>query len=216
MTVLGILTHNIGWKLLSLAVAVLIWILVASEPELATVQSVPVEYKGVPDDLEISSEVHENVTLETRGPSGRLRDIAGARPAVVLDFSLVHEPGERTFDLDERNVSLPRGIQLVRVIPAQLRYTFERRAVREVPVEVRVSAPHPGYVIVRDEAIPPKLTVIGPASAVGRTTHVTTDPVDISGVISNGQYQVNTYLPEQRVRFQTHSHVTVRVVVKKK
>jgi YbbR domain-containing protein len=214
--VLGILTHNIGWKLLSLAAAVLIWISVASEPELATLQSVPVEYKGVPDDLEISSEVRESVTLETRGPSGRLRDIAGARPAVVLDFSPVHEPGERTFDLDERTVSLPRGIQLVRVIPAQLRYTFERRTAREVPVEVRLSPPHPGYVVVSEEAIPPKLPVIGPASAVGRTTSVSTDPVDISGVISNAQYQVNTYLPEQRVRFQTHSHVTVRVVVKKK
>jgi YbbR domain-containing protein len=214
--VLGILTHNIGWKLLSLAAAVLIWILVASEPELATLESVPVEYKGVPDELEISSEVRENVTLETRGPSGRLRDMGGARPAVVLDFSQVHQPGERTFDLDARNVTLPRGIQLVSVSPAQLRYTFEHRAAREVPVEVRLSPPHPGYVVVSNEAIPPKLLVIGPASAVGRTSVVTTDPVDISGVISSAQYRVNTYLPEPRVRFQASSHVTVRVIVKKK
>jgi YbbR domain-containing protein len=214
--VLGLLTHNIGWKLLSLAAAVLIWISVASEPELATLQSVPVEYKGVPDDLEIGSDVLESVTLETRGPAGRLRDVAGARPAVVLDFSPVHQPGERTFDLDARNVSLPRGIQLVRVIPAQLRYTFERRVAHEVPVKVQLSAPHPGYVVVHEEAIPPALTVIGPASAVARTSSVTTDPVDISGVISNAQYQVNTYLALRTVRFQGHSQVTVRVVVKKK
>lgn len=213
---LGILTHNIGWKLLSLASAVLIWISVASEPELATLQSVRVEYKGVPEDLEISSKVVESVTLETRGPAGRLGEMAGARPALVLDFSTVHGPGERTFNLDERNVSLPRGIQLVRVIPAQLKYMFEPRARREVPVEVHLSPPHPGYVVVSDDAIPPRLTVIGPASAVGRTPSVTTDPVDISGVIGSAQYRVNTYLPEPRARFEASSYVTVRVVVKKK
>jgi YbbR domain-containing protein len=213
---IGILTHNIGWKLLSLAAAMLIWVSVAIEPELATLQSVPVEYKGVPDDLEISSGVRESVILEMQGPAGRLRDTAGERPAVVLDFSAVHQPGERTFDLDARNVSLPRGIQLVRVIPAQLKYTFERRAEREVRVEVRLSPPHAGYVIVSEEAIPPKLTVIGPESAVGRTASVATDPVDISDVISSVQYRVNTYLPEPRARFQGPSHVTVRVVVKKK
>ena len=64
---LGILTHNLGWKLLSLAAAVAIWMAVASEPELATLSTVPVEYKGEPDDLEISSDVLQNVTVETRG-----------------------------------------------------------------------------------------------------------------------------------------------------
>ncbi len=213
---LGILTHNIGWKLLSLGVAVLIWILVASEPELSTLRTVPVEYKGAPDDLEVSSEVRENVTIETRGPAGRLRDMPDARAAVVLDFSSVHEPGVRTFDIDARNVSLPRGIQLVRVIPAQLTFTFEHRSTRDVPVEVRLSAPHPGYVVVTAVAIPPKLGVVGPASAVRHTETLETDPVDISGVVGRAQYRVNTYLPERLERFQSSSHVTVQVVVKKK
>jgi len=213
---LGMVTHNFGWKLLSLAGAIAIWISVASEPELATLQTVPVQYKGVPDDLEISSDVRENVTLETRGPAGRLRDIPDARAAVVLDFSSVQQPGTRTFDLDARNVSLPRGIQLVRVIPAQLTFTFERRMTRQVPVEVRLSSPHPGYAVARAEAIPPKLTVVGPASAIRRTQALETDPVDISSASGTAEYQVNTYLPERLVRFEGPSHVVVRVVVKKK
>jgi YbbR domain-containing protein len=212
---LGILTRNIGWKLLSLAMAVLIWILVATEPELSTLRTVPVEYKGRPDDLEISSDVRDNVTIETRGPAGRLRDNSDAG-AVVLDFSSVHEPGIRTFDIDARNVSLPRGIQLVRVIPAQLTFTFERRMTRDVPVQVRLSAPHAGYRVVSAVAIPPKLGVVGPASAVRRTEALETDPVDISGVVSTAQYRVNTYLPERLDSFQGPSHVTVQVVVKKK
>jgi YbbR domain-containing protein len=214
--VLGILTNNLGWKLLSLAAAFAIWMSVASEPELATLSTVPVEFKGVPDDLEISSDVRENVMLETRGPVGRLRDMPDARSAVVLDFSSVQLPGIKTFDIDARNVSLPRGIALVRVIPSQLSFTFEHRLVRDVPVEVRFMTPHPGYTVVRAEAFPQKLRILGPESAVRRTQSVATDPVDISGVVSDAQYQVNTYLPERLVRFQGSSHVTVRVVVKKK
>jgi len=80
---------------------------------------------------------------------------------------------------------------------------------------VRLSAPHQGYRVVSSEAVPPKLGIIGPASAVDRTHTVVTDPVDISGVVGSEQYSVNTYLAEKLVRFQSSSHVVVQVVVKK-
>jgi YbbR domain-containing protein len=212
----GFFTKNIGWKLVSLAAAVVLWVSVASEPELATLHSVPVEYKGVPDDLEISSNFIESVVLELRGPAGRLRDLRDTRPAVVLDFSSVHQPGERTFSIDPGNVSLPRGIQLVRALPAQLQFRFEHRMMREVPVEPQFSAPHQGYAVVSYEVVPPKLTIMGPETSVERTNSVKTDLVDINGVISTRQFRVNSYLAERQVRFQSPSLVIVRVVVKKK
>ena len=210
-----ILTRNIGWKLLSLAAAVLLWISVSSEPELATVRSVSVEYKNIPDDLEISSRIDDTVDLELRGPSGRLRDLRETRPAVVLDFAAVHEPGERTFTIDRSNAIVPTGIQLVRAIPAQLRFTFEHRMSREVPVKVRLSAAHPGYGVATVAVVPSKLTIIGPESKVQHTDAVVTDLVDITGVISSKEFHVNTYLDEPQVRFQSPSQVTVRVNVKK-
>ena len=212
----AVFTRNVGWKLLSVGAAFLLWMSVASEPELATLHSVPVEYKGVPDDLEITSDFVENVVLEMRGPAGRLRDMRDARSAVVLDFSSVSQPGQRTFTIDPSNVSLPRGIQLVRVIPAQLRFRFERRIVREVPVEARFTDPHEGYAVARYEVAPAKLTITGPESSVERTTSVVTDRVNIGGVLSTSQFRVNCFLAEPQVRFQSPSQVTVRVVVKKK
>jgi YbbR domain-containing protein len=213
---MDIFTTNLGWKLLSLAAAVALWVSVASEPELATLRTVPVEYKGVPDDLEISSNFVEDVVLEMRGPAGRLRDMRDARPAVVLDFSSVHQPGERTFTIDSSNASLPRGIQLIRSIPEQLRFKFERRVTRSVPVDVRLSPPHEGYAVASVQVNPPALAVTGPETSVGRMRTVTTDPLDISGVIASQQYRVNTYLIEPRARFQSPSQVVVQVTVKKK
>ena len=125
---MGWLTQNLGWKAGSLVIATLLWISVSNEPELSTFQSVPVEYKQMPQNLEISSDVDETVRLELRGPSGRLHDLRDAKLAVVLDFSAVHQPGDRTFPIDERNVSLPRGIRLVRAIPGRLQFHLVSKA----------------------------------------------------------------------------------------
>jgi YbbR domain-containing protein len=152
-----------------------------------------------------------------RGPSGRLGDPRETRTtAVVLDFSSVQQPGERTFTLDASNVNMPRGIQLTRVIPAQLRFRFEPRIVRKVPVEVRFSVPHPGYVVAGYRVRPEELTVTGPQSSMEKTQSVVTDPIDISSVVSSKEFRVNTYVAEPRVRFQSSSQVAVDVAVKKK
>ena len=68
MRALRWVTDNFLWKVLALAAAVAIWMLVASEPELSTFATVRLEFKNLPEDLEISSEPVSTVSLELRGP----------------------------------------------------------------------------------------------------------------------------------------------------
>lgn len=211
------LVTNIGWKLLSLLIALLLWISVANQPELATFISVPVEYRAGPDELEISSDVVESVYLEVRGPSGKLQDFTDSRPAVVLDLSRVHLPGERTFTIDDGTVNLPRRIRLVRAIPSQLRFQFERRITRTVPVQVRFSgAPQAGYEIAEYAAAPSELAISGPESRVKGIDFAVTDPVDLSSVVGVSEFRVNTFLGDPHVRFPSSHQVAVKVSMKKK
>lgn len=213
----GFLTNNLGWKLLSLLIAALIWISVAGEPELSTFLSVFVEYKNMPDDLEISSDIVESVYLELRGPSGQLRDLTETRAAVVMDFSNTHRPGERTFTIGQGNVTLPRGIQLVHSIPAQLHFRFERRVVRQIPVRVRFSTgPPKGYYVAESVAQPNALSVAGPESSMAKTQSIPTDPIDLSAIVGPAQFRVNTFLSDPYEHFQSSSQVAVNVFVKKK
>src|SRR5579863_7966972 len=135
---LNLVTKNLGWKLLSLAMAVVLWALVASEPELFTFTTVQLEYKNLPEDLEIASEPVSRVSLELRGSTGVLSALNdnATRPAVVLDMS-DELPGEHTFTVNAGSVKLPRGVSLVRAQPSQVRFTFERRLTRRIPVVVR-------------------------------------------------------------------------------
>ena len=122
---LGKILRDWPWKLLSLGAAVLIWAAVSSEPEMATILRVPVEYKDGPANLEISSDIASTVRLELTGNSGRLKDFSTTPSPVVLDFGNVRVPGERTFNIDASAVRLPQGVQLIRSVPAQLRFVFE-------------------------------------------------------------------------------------------
>lgn len=84
---------NIGWKLISLALALLIWVAISREPEMTTVLAAPVQFKNIPSKLEISSPIDDSVDLEIQGPAGLLRNLSEKRVSVVVDFSRVRDPG---------------------------------------------------------------------------------------------------------------------------
>lgn len=210
---MGLLTRNLGWKLLALGLAVFVWVLVSSEPELASFVSVPVQYQNLPEDLEISSNALETVSLELRGPAGQLRDFGGAKGAVVLDMSAV-SAGERTFSISTANVDLPRGLRLVRAIPAQLRYDFEKRMRRAVPVEVRFTNIPRGYTVADAAVSPSQLTIVGPESRVERVARVVTDPVDAQAAGGPSGTHANTFVDEPQVRFVSNPRVTVTATLR--
>ncbi len=211
-----ILTRNAAWKLFSLAVAVALWLSVSSEPEMATFVRVRVEYKDLPEELTITSNVVESVYLELRGPSGDLRNFAdSSRVAVVLDMSTAR-PGEQTFTLGENNIDLPRTLRLVRAIPPQLRFRFERLVVRNVPVEARFSRTPPrGYAVAGYTVNPTQLIVRGPESHVANLKSAVTDPIDLSGVVGISEFRVNAFANDPQVQLVSSPDVSVTVMVKK-
>jgi YbbR domain-containing protein len=223
MRLLRLITYNFQWKLLALAIAVVIWALVASEPELSTFATVRLEFKNLPDDLDIGSETAHTISLELRGPSGELRNETGqpyglgaVPPAVVLDMSGVG-PGERTFAIGNSSVRLARGVRLVRAIPSEVRFQIERRRERMVPVSPRFRGEGSnGYAVDQVTVNPKEVQIEGPASHVARITEVMTDAMDVSSVVGSSEFHVNAYVDDPFVRFSGSPQVTVSVVMKKK
>jgi YbbR domain-containing protein len=215
--VAGLIFENFFLKLLSVALAILIWGLVASEPEVTQFASVPLQFKNLPDDLEISSEPVTVARLELRGPESVLRSIGqegGFRPGIVLDMSGVR-PGERTIPIGDANVRLTRGIQLLRSIPSSVQFTFEERGRKSVPVAVRFGDAPAGYTIGAYQVTPREMTIVGPKGRVQHSDRVTTDPIDLSGVVGTAEFKVNTFVSDPYVRFASAPQVTVDVTMKK-
>src|ERR1035441_247726 len=214
----GLLTTNLGWKLLSLGIAVVLWALVASEPELSTFAVVGVECKNLPDDLEISSDLVSSLRLELRGPSGALRGLGegGTRPEVILDMSGV-EPGERTFEIGDGNVKLPRSVWLVAAMPPAVRFRFERSETRTVEIKPRfTNEANGGYVVAQAAVSPKTVEIAGPASRVAKASAALADAIDVPARAGTFEYKVSAYLEDPQVRFVEVPKVTVTVTGKKK
>jgi hypothetical protein len=210
------LTQNLVWKLFALVAAFGVWMNVASEPELATIVSVPVEYNHFPQDLEISSDIVEAIDVEARGPAGQLRSLHDSQIAAIIDFANVQTPGERTFTVTTAELKLPRGIDLIRTIPAQLRFKFEKRVTRTVEIDVPLSGKlAPGLSVAEVVVEPPKLRIAGPESRVLDSKKLVSDPFDLTNVASDAQRQLAVYAAEPEVRILNVPQVTVRVRVRR-
>lgn len=210
----SVLLDNLGWKLLSLALAFLLWLTFVSTPEVATSVSVVVEFQDIPTGLEIVSALPERVQLQVQGSATKLDAFDLSRMAVVLNLRDVHGPGERTYTLDYHTVRLPFGVRLIRAVPGQLHLVFERRTSREVPVRVRFSRPlpHP-YRMGHQEVQPPRLTILGPESRVREVEFAETDPIELPLKAGESEFRVNAFVRDPQVRFATPPVVRVRVTL---
>lgn len=205
------LTRNLLWKVVSLLVAILMWVAFRGTREMTTSLTVPVQYRNIPKQLEISSDLVEQVHLLLRGPSARLSRLNGASVPILIDLSSIRAPGERTFTISGQNLSLPASIELEKAVPSQLRLRLEIRASREVPVRARYINVPPGFVPVREQITPSFLNIIGPESRVGRIQSVETDPIDLHDSTEESEYKTHAFAGDPQVNFTTTPIVTVRV-----
>jgi YbbR domain-containing protein len=210
------LTDNLVWKLLCLALSAALWLIFVGESEVSTLTTAPVQYRNVPKNLEMSSDVLDRMQIEIRGPSGQLNPAQLAEAAVVLDLAQVKGPGQRTFTVRPDNVSLPGGVTFTRAVPAQVRLEFERRLEKDVPVAVRLAAQPPaGYTARAIEVIPRTLRIVGPESRVESVEAAQTDPIDLSGVTESREFPVHAYVADPQVRFDKPPEVRVRFEVRR-
>lgn len=211
-----LLLENVGWKILSLAIAVVLWLAIVGEPQLSTSFTAPLEFRNIPADLEISSETPDKVDLEVMGSSSLLKPNSLSSVAVVLNLSSALRPGERTFTIDAGTVVLPPGVKLVRAVPSQLRLRFEHRMDRDVPVQIRFSgAPPQGYRIQHVEVQPPRVRVVGPQSRVEQVSSAETDPVDLDAVVGEREFRVHAFVTDPQVRFVSEPVVKVKILMEK-
>ncbi len=129
MRVVGVVTRNLGWKLLSVALAVLLWVAVEGEPVLVTVQAVPVYFRNVEPALALVLNPPNPVRLELRGSADVLGPDNLSNVSVLLDLAGQTEPGEKVFPISRANVSLPAGVTFVRADPPQLMLHIDRAPV---------------------------------------------------------------------------------------
>jgi YbbR domain-containing protein len=204
---------NVWLKLLSLGLALLLWMVVSGEETVERGLRVPLELTQMPSGLELLGDVPATVDVRVRGASGTLSRVATGDVVAVLDLHAA-QSGRRPFPLTPDQVRVPFGVEIVQVLPSAVTMAFEPSASRDVPIAPAVDGrPAPGFVVGPLSAEPRVVEVIGPESAVRRATEVVTEPVSVAGASTHVKQSVILGLLDPALRLKTARSAMVTVQI---
>jgi YbbR domain-containing protein len=125
MNVRETLTHNLGLKVLSLFLAIVLWLFVAAGTESEIGLSLPVVFTHLPTGLAIINQPPARIDARLAGPRILLLRLNEERIPVVLDLQGARE-GSTVFPGVESAISVPDGVRVTRVTPAAIEVRLAR------------------------------------------------------------------------------------------
>jgi len=206
--------RNLGLKVLALALAILLWLTVAGEHVVERSLRVPLEFRNVPQALEIVGNTPDTVDVRLRGSSALLSRVQPGEIVAVLDLAGARS-GSRLFHIRADEVRAPFGVEVAQVIPSTLALELEKAARRTVPVQPATDGdPAPGYVTGRITSEPAAVEIVGPESRVRQVTEATTEPVPIKDATARVRDAVAIGITDTSVRLvqPQNAQVTVEIL----
>ena len=207
--------HNLGLKIISILIATALWLAVSSEPPSEVAFNVAIVFQNMPEDLEISSQNIPSAQVRVRGPERLVRRLQASDVHEEIDLAGM-KPGERTFDLNKSQVSVPDKLEAVQIVPSQIHLLFDRRTTRIVPVRPRVVGTFvSGYSIAQIKSDPENVEISGPKKSVDGVESAITDPIDISGLISGTSYSRHAYVSDPLIQVVDPHPVRITIIMER-
>jgi YbbR domain-containing protein len=192
--------RHLGLKAMAVALATLLWLIVAGDHLVERSMRVPLEFRNVPSALEIVGDPPTAVDVRLRGSSALLGRIEPREIVAVLDLGSAR-PGSRMFHLRNEEVRVPYGVEVAQVVPGTIALEMEKSARRTVPIVPALDGqPAPGFVLGRATAEPDNVEVAGPESRLRKLTGATTEPVDVTGARARVSDLVTVGIADSAVR----------------
>src|SRR6476659_7849175 len=123
--------NHVGLKVLAVALAALLWLIVAGDHLVERSLRVPLEYRNIPPELELEGDPPTEVEVRLRGSSALLGRMEPRDIVAVLDLASAR-PGSRMFHVRSGEVRAPYGVEVAQVIPGTLAVDLEKSSHRTV------------------------------------------------------------------------------------
>ncbi len=207
------LTTNLFLKIASLLFAVILWFFVILSGRSETSMEAVVSFDNVPPGFEIVDSP-KSVTVLIEGQERHLRNLRQNEIRAAVDLTNAGE-GKSFFTLTKDNIILPKMLTVTSINPETISLIIEAQLKKTVVVKPTVvGLPQKGFAIVEINAIPDKIELEGPKSAVKKLYTIKTEPIDINGINTDLKYKANLNLSDPNIKKSTNK-VEVNITVKK-
>ncbi len=169
-------------KLLSLFLAVALWLAVGGEERTETNLNISLELANLSPNLMVTSEVPSNLQVRVSGPRGLIRALSQNPLTHSLDLAGV-KAGTQSFSLGPASFSFSRGVQVTRVQPNPIVLTLTPTVTRTLPVQPAfLGRPPEGYEVKSVKTRPSMVKVKGPIDEIKELKFLPTVPLDLTSL----------------------------------
>jgi len=172
---------NIDIKLLSLFLAIILWLYIASgeNPIVENFIDISLIQNNLSEDLVIK-EFPTNVSIGIEGPKNIINNISSNQISGVVNFSEISKEGLYKLKVE---VTAPKRTQITRIIPSEIKVEVERILTKEVEVGYSlIGVPEKGYSLTDEPHFnPSKVKIIGAQSVLENIKQIIC-AIDISGI----------------------------------
>ena len=208
----NLLLRNLQLKVVSLTLAILLWIALTGEPKSEIGLKVPLEFRNSPKEVEVLGETNA-VDIRLSASSSIVKRIDASEVTASIDLS-DWTPGERTYSLGESNLSVPFGVAVTKITPNKIRLRFEPTKRKIVRVNPRVlGKPAEGHIVTAVVCQPERAELEGPASHLAPLESISTDSLDVSGRSSSFSARLHLYIEDPLVRLTAEQETRVEVTI---
>ncbi len=202
---------NLGYKLLALTLALMLWGIAHSSSSIERGIDVPVVVEGIPDDLVITGQSASEVNVRIMGTRSALRNLSAGDLVYPLRVDGA-KPGEMTVEVNASNLELPRGAEPVSRSPSRIELTLAQRGTRSVEVRPDIDGePAEGFRQVGVDVEPPRVKITGARPEVLRLSAVVTETIDVAGAQGDVEKEVRLSLGRGNVWLEEPTRLKVRV-----
>lgn len=206
--------RNLGLKLFSVVLGLVIFLAVRNEQEMTATVSVRLLLKE-PEALVNTADVPPDVMVRIAGTSGRLRslDLDAIKP-VELDLT-TFEKGMSLVRIREEQLGLPSDLKVLAISPSAVSLKLEARERKRVPIRATVhGTPAPGHLIDSVTVEPKEVVVEGPQRELRELRVIPTAPIELDGAAEDviATAPLDLPAPHSRLQGDLRPKVTVHVV----
>lgn len=203
-------------KILSLFLAVSLWYFVVGEDKVDTNIIIPVEILNLPRDLIISNQFKKELELTVSGTRGAISRIA--RKHITRPIDLIQaKPGRIVIRNDPDSISLPKGVEVLRIQPTHITLLLDRLIEKNLPIQAKIKGPPAsGFKLASIVLEPSAIHISGPQAILGDVKLLITEPIDITAMKGSTTKQTLLTLKPAIVDLIGDPVVTARITIKEK
>ncbi|HVN97233.1 MAG TPA: hypothetical protein VMT62_12460 [Syntrophorhabdaceae bacterium] len=198
-------------KLLSIILAIMLWITVYLIGEMKKEITVPVSISGLSREFVIMKIDTEKIDVTLSGRVSILKDVRDNDAKVLINGSEARD-GENIFNITRGNIQIPKGVQIDEIKPSAIKVDLDRIIQKKLRTVVKLEKKWAGKYDVASWS-PQYVSISGPARILEGKTVIETNPV--GGALKQDQEVISVTLDTEGLVRSKIAPDTVRVILRR-